>query len=431
MRLHRDERGQTIILVALSLPLMLGFVGIATDVGALFQARRDIQTAADAAAIAGALNYNRGYAAWQSAAYTAASNNGFTNGSNGVTVTVPQTPQWPYSNYKGKTPYVEVTITAPESTIFLTLFGHPSVTVLARAVANSQAQGTGCLYTVGATGTTFTANNATLNGTSTTPACGLTVESNGTPAMVANNSTITLASIGVVGGVSNSGSTISPAPIAGIAPASDPLNYLPQYSFTTTTNRRGRSTYHVECAAGYDCSDSPITVPTTCASTGGGVYNATAGTTLTPGCYANLTFPSGGTVTLDPGLYIVDGDLTFGAGNVNGSGVTLYYSGNLILGSGVYTLSAPNDPSQTFNGILFAEDISDTDNILFNGGAGTTLQGIIYAPGTPLTLTGTPSITLDTDLVAQQLTLSGAVNLTNYASLSGIQSPLSSVALVE
>ena len=48
MRIHRDERGQTIILVALSLPLLLGFVGIATDVGALFKVKRTMQTAADA-----------------------------------------------------------------------------------------------------------------------------------------------------------------------------------------------------------------------------------------------------------------------------------------------------------------------------------------------------------------------------------------------
>ena len=51
MRLHSDERGQTIILVALSLPLMLGFVGIATDVGALFKDKRDPQTLAGIAAL--------------------------------------------------------------------------------------------------------------------------------------------------------------------------------------------------------------------------------------------------------------------------------------------------------------------------------------------------------------------------------------------
>ncbi len=71
MRIHRDERGQTIILVALSLPLLLGFVGIATDVGALFKDKRTMQTAADAAAIAGALNLNYGSTVWKPAAQAA------------------------------------------------------------------------------------------------------------------------------------------------------------------------------------------------------------------------------------------------------------------------------------------------------------------------------------------------------------------------
>ena len=78
MRIHRDDRGQTIMLVALALPILLGFVGIATDLGSLFKDRRTIQTAADAAAIAGALNLSSGN--WSSAAKAASGTNGFTDG---------------------------------------------------------------------------------------------------------------------------------------------------------------------------------------------------------------------------------------------------------------------------------------------------------------------------------------------------------------
>ena len=172
MRIHRDERGQTIILVALSLPLLLGFVGIATDVGALFKDKRTMQTAADAAAIAGALNLN--YGNILPAGKAAAASNGYTNGSNGVTVNVVTRPTWPASNYHGKTGYVEATITKTESTIFLALFGHPSVTVTARAVATNQAPGAGCLYTVGTTGIGFRNNGDSGCEASS---CGLVVES--------------------------------------------------------------------------------------------------------------------------------------------------------------------------------------------------------------------------------------------------------------
>jgi Flp pilus assembly protein TadG len=434
MRLHRDERGQTIILVALSLPLMLGFVGIATDVGSLFKDKRDIQTAADAAAIAGALNYNYGYTAWTAAANSASAANGFTNGSNGVTVTTPPTPQWASSGFYQKSPYVEVTITKTEPTIFLALFGHPTVSVLARAVATNAAQGSGCLYTVGATGTTFTINgNVTLNA----PSCGLVVESNDPTAMLVHGSSgsLTLGSIGVVGGYSGPGPpNVTPAPVTGIAPESDPLNYLPQYACTQVTSGHGAhqtTTYSCACASGYSCAGTPITstTATTCST-----VTLTGNTTLSPlssGCYAGLDFSNATSVTVNPGVYVINGDLTFGTGTVTGSGVTFYYTGQLTFGSGTYNLAAPNDPTQLFNGILFAESISDTDAITFGGNSNTVIKGVVYAPGTSLTMAGTPSLTLDADFVVQNITLSGDVNFTSYASLSGISSPLSSIALVE
>ncbi len=160
MRIHRDERGQTIILVALSLPLLLGFIGIATDVGALFKDKRTMQTAADAAAIAGALNLNYGNYAVTAAGKKASAANGYTDSSNGVTVNVVNGPTWPFSNYKGVTGYVEATVTKPESTIFLSIFGYPSVTVSARSVAAANGPGAGSIYTLGPTGTTLSINGS-------------------------------------------------------------------------------------------------------------------------------------------------------------------------------------------------------------------------------------------------------------------------------
>ena len=442
MRLHRDERGQTIILVALSLPFMLGFIGMATDVGALFKDKRTIQTAADAAAIAGALNLN--YGNYSQAAIDAAKANGYTNGSNGVVVDPEDPPKWAHSEYKGATPgYVEVTITKKEPTIFLALFGYPSVTVLARAVATNQASSAGCLYSVGTSGTGFT-NNGTV--TVNASSCGLVVDSaDPTSAMVLNghSDTVNLGSIGVVGGYTGDGSpTVNPTPVTGVAPESDPLNYLPQYSFTSTSTKgNGKTTtYTVSCASGYDCSDSPITVPANCATTGSsssGTYNVAPGSTLSPGCYAGLTFPSSGTVTLNPGLYLIAGDLTFGGGNVNGNGVTFYWgstngkNGNISFGSGTYDLVAPNDKTALFNGVLLAESITDTNNISFGGNSNTTIDGVVYAPGTSFKMAGTPQIHLNADFVVHDITLSGNVTLSSYDALSGVASPLNSVALVE
>src|SRR3954452_22519230 len=53
----RDESGSVLVIAALSMTALLGFVALATDVGLLFRTRRNVQIAADAAAIAGALDF--------------------------------------------------------------------------------------------------------------------------------------------------------------------------------------------------------------------------------------------------------------------------------------------------------------------------------------------------------------------------------------
>jgi uncharacterized membrane protein len=58
MRIRSDESGQVLILTALSMTMLFGFLALAVDVGTLFDAKRRLQVAADAAATAGALDYS-------------------------------------------------------------------------------------------------------------------------------------------------------------------------------------------------------------------------------------------------------------------------------------------------------------------------------------------------------------------------------------
>jgi len=53
-RLHSRERGVALVLLALMLPVLAGMVSLVLDVGQLYEARRQVQTATDAAALAGA-----------------------------------------------------------------------------------------------------------------------------------------------------------------------------------------------------------------------------------------------------------------------------------------------------------------------------------------------------------------------------------------
>src|SRR5258708_17015297 len=79
MKMLRDDKGQTLVLTALCMSVMLGFMALALDVGVLFHARRSLQTAADAAALAGAADYlyNQSASSARTAGCAAAAQNGF------------------------------------------------------------------------------------------------------------------------------------------------------------------------------------------------------------------------------------------------------------------------------------------------------------------------------------------------------------------
>lgn len=103
-----SEGGQAIVLIAITMLGMLMMVGLAIDAGQLYSARRAMQEAVDAAAYAGAVAiYQGGTQTDAFAAATAdATRNGFTNGVNGVTLTVQQPTTIPYNTSH----YVQVTI---------------------------------------------------------------------------------------------------------------------------------------------------------------------------------------------------------------------------------------------------------------------------------------------------------------------------------
>src|SRR5580704_10943740 len=73
---RKSERGQALVFAAIGLVALLGFVGLGIDMGTLRYQKRLQQTAADAAALAGATNLPP-YSGIQAGAQNAASGNGF------------------------------------------------------------------------------------------------------------------------------------------------------------------------------------------------------------------------------------------------------------------------------------------------------------------------------------------------------------------
>ena len=167
------ETGSALVLTAFMMVALTGFMGLALDVGSLYHHRRVMQTAADAGALGGGAEVHRGQTAFiTTSALAATAENGYADGTNGVTVTVNRPPLT--GPYAADPAAVEVLIAQPSPTYFMRLFGWTTVQVPARAVAWAGAADKNCIYVLEETdpGALFFTSSAQL-----TAGCGLRVNS--------------------------------------------------------------------------------------------------------------------------------------------------------------------------------------------------------------------------------------------------------------
>ena len=128
----RAESGQTLIMFALALIVMLGFVAMTLDVGLAFLERRSLQNAVDAAALAAAQDLANGEsdATATAVALDYMGRNGFSDTAE-IEVHIP-----PLSGaFAGQSGYVEVAGYSKAPTALLNLFLDDAIDVSARAVA--------------------------------------------------------------------------------------------------------------------------------------------------------------------------------------------------------------------------------------------------------------------------------------------------------
>ncbi|MEK7423368.1 MAG: hypothetical protein AAB131_05940, partial [Actinomycetota bacterium] len=195
----------------------------------------------------------------------------------------------------------------------------------------------------------------------------VTVNSSSGAAIVAiGHSSITAATIGVVGGVfSIGGSTFSPAPTTGIAAVADPLASLPAPA-------PGTSRGSVACGGNSDM-------------------------TLLPGSYSKILAFGNCDLTLQPGEYTIAGGgfAVTGNASITGSEVLIYnatgggkQSKMVLVGNGSVSLTPPS--SGTFAGVSIFQarnnyqPISLIGHATLDGGVG----GTVYAPKAQITMFG-------------------------------------------
>jgi Flp pilus assembly protein TadG len=412
---RNSEAGQTLIAVALMLVVLLGALGLAIDMGYLRYMKRQLQTAADAAAIAGALEINScggssGCSNLIDAAQKASGENGFTDGTRGVTVAVNNPPTTAGDPHSGDAHYVEVIVSQPEPSHFANVFGVSSTTLSARGEARMTSGN--CVYTL---------NDLDTHASGLTSQCGLVVEGD-LDCDSGGSITAPRIAIGTSGSLSLRCAT-NPSPVHIPTPTPrDPLARLTKPSVSPC----GTST-----SDPYTGSPGPLD------------FKTGSNVTLNPGVYcggiiieagANVTFAGATT-----GAFVLtstsgsNGGLTVTGGTLAGSSVTIYNygpRGAINFNSGSANLAAPT--SGAYEGVLFFQDANDTNDPTF--AVASTFTGAYYFPNADL------SFAVDlgaraayTILVAQHIGFTGTTFTikNDYSSLSDGSPITDSAVLVE
>ena len=268
IRTNAKRKGTVVVAVAVSLVAILGVVALSLDGGLLVDKRRQTQSAADAAALAAASELfasvftNGGLdngpivanpqapAAGTIAQFAkkVAMENGFEDGTNGVSVQVFIPPQT--GPFKGTRGHVEVVISSPQPRHFSRVFGsREDIPVGARAVARGTRTtiGNGIIVLDPVGKGTFSnggGGNVMVGGSAP-----VIVNSNHNEAMIANGGGSVTAPVfdvtGQPGWATPGGGSFAGTINSGVEPTPDPLRFVPQPDPSTMRSsgvRRGSRT---------------------------------------------------------------------------------------------------------------------------------------------------------------------------------------------
>lgn len=398
----RNQDGGISILWAMTLPVIVGFMGLAVDTSVWFLHQRNLQTAADMTAIATGYKVagNSSSATLQPIAEVEAGRNHY-GPSDGVSVTAYLPPT--SGTYAGNNMAVEVILTKPESRNFSMLFLKTDPNIDARAVALRQAAGKACVLALdpSASDALRFQGNTTVNLGGCVAAAnsnsGSAVNVSGDAISLVGNVTLNAQSLYTVGDYRVSGSStlnVTDAPTTNGSVIPDPYAALASPSFSG-------------CGGGNSLS-----------------INNTR--TLNPGVYCNgLRLNANANVTLNPGTYYIDQG-TFrvnGGARLRGTNVTIVLTSSTgasyaqadINGGADVVLSAST--SGTYAGILFYQDrrADSSGSNKFNGNGSTVFNGAIYIPSQSVDFNGGNSSASNTctQIVARLVLFSGNSNMLN------------------
>jgi Flp pilus assembly protein TadG len=407
-----ERKGGVAVLTAMTLSSLVGFAGLGTEATMWYVAKRNMQGATDAAAYTAAIAETAGQTStgFTAAAKAVTAQYGFTDGSNDIVVTVNNPPL--SGNFTGDAQAVEVIISQPQNMLFSALFLSTKPTISSRAVAGPATKTTtssgaaDCVIALDKGNVTDLGDSGSTQLTLNT--CSIAINSSSSSALnLSGSASINAQSANIVGNYVKSGSA----------------------SFTTTN---GITTGGTAVADPY----ASVNVPS---YSGCNATNATVTSkvTYTPvnGVYVfcnGLRVAGTGNVTLNPGVYILNGGglSTSGSTTITGTGVTIISTSSTgssygtfnISGSSTLNVTAPTTGATA--GLAFFQDrnapTSGTNS--FSGGSNMGITGAIYFPSQGVTYSGSTgnAATPCTQLVANTITFSGSTTFNANCTGTGV-----------
>ena len=414
--LWNDERGNTIILAAAAMPLLIGSAGLATDTIQWALWKRQLQRAADSAAIAGV--YDRFANEGATTNTAAAVDHDITlNHHTNITLQAGY-PQVSYPADAGNNKnQVRVVLAVKRPLSFSGMFmsDAPLIRTAAQAAA-VQSSGEFCVLSLqnnSKTGIQATGNNSIVMD------CGMMTNSTATNAAAGQGSaSVTATTLAASGGIQQSNTWT----VGSYQPYSPSLED-PYEDLDPDGDEKAECASHPH-APPADSNTSPG--PTISAATDGnnGVY-----------CMTSLSIGSNRFLTLKDGLFLIDG------GNVNIQGKLFLTNATLVLtnqsGSpsatiGTMDMNASGQISATapttgkWAGMAIYQDRRAVDNAptgnitanspnKINGNSTAKITGVVYFPSQQVTYNGTGTGTATcTQFVARRLYWSGNSGLNNF-----------------
>ena len=386
-KLWNSERGNALVLAGAALPLLIGSAGLATDTIEWALWKRQLQRTADSAAIAGV------YARIASADVNAAVTADVTQ-NNKTQIALLNAPVITQPAVVAGTSAVGVTLQIQQRLSFSSLFMSSPPIIEARATAAAITTGEYCAQAQINTSATGISAGGTVD---VNLKCGIITNSTSIEAAVAfGNSSVTASPVAAVGGLDKTdnwatGTTLLPFTLAQPDPYAD---------ISAPAIPSGCDNW----------SDNPQDIQT---------YPASAPTS--PVCLKNFTVK--GTLNLQPGTYIITGDMQVNSGaKVNCTGCTFVMTASPATDTGTVdfnggaqlNLTAPD--SGTYKGILFYSDrgADPTDVNKINGNSSSFFKGAFYFPHQKVEYTGNAGVTYEcVKLVTWQLTFLGNASINN------------------